>query len=64
MYFNEVDVGRAINDKISDGTVTRDEIYLTTKLWCFQWDDAEKALDEALKVWLKYFIVSKKKFWG
>ena len=49
MYFNEVDVGRAINDKILDGTVTREEIFVTTKLWCYQWEYAEQALNDALK---------------
>jgi len=33
-YQNEKDVGRGINEKIKDGTVSRDELFITTKLWC------------------------------
>lgn len=32
-YGNEKDVGRAIADAIADGEVTRDDLYVTTKLW-------------------------------
>ncbi|XP_044133995.1 estradiol 17 beta-dehydrogenase 5-like [Bufo gargarizans] len=33
IYGNEVEVGRAINEKISDGTVKREDIFYTGKLW-------------------------------
>ncbi|KAM3926624.1 dihydrodiol dehydrogenase 3-like [Leptodactylus fuscus] len=33
MYGNEVQVGRAINSKIADGTVKREDIFYTGKLW-------------------------------
>lgn len=32
-YENESEVGQAIRDKIADGAVTREEIFITTKLW-------------------------------
>lgn len=32
-YKNEEDVGRAINEKIADGTVTREDMFVVTKLW-------------------------------
>lgn len=32
-YQNEVQVGQAIREKIADGTVKREEIFLVTKLW-------------------------------
>jgi 2,5-diketo-D-gluconate reductase A len=32
-YGNESDVGRAIADAVADGEVTRDDLYVTTKLW-------------------------------
>ncbi|WP_420097939.1 aldo/keto reductase [Corynebacterium sp.] len=32
-YGNEKDVGRAIADAVADGEVTREELYVTTKLW-------------------------------
>lgn len=33
MYGNEVNVGRAINAKIADGTVKREDVFYTGKLW-------------------------------
>lgn len=32
-YQNEEDVGRAVKEKIADGTVTREEMFVVTKLW-------------------------------
>ncbi|XP_001511338.1 aldo-keto reductase family 1 member C1-like isoform X2 [Ornithorhynchus anatinus] len=34
LYGNEVEVGQAIRAKIADGTVTRKDIFYTSKLWC------------------------------
>ncbi|XP_045483552.1 aldo-keto reductase family 1 member B7-like [Harmonia axyridis] len=33
LYGNEKEVGEAIRDKINDGTVKREDIFITTKLW-------------------------------
>ncbi|XP_072256245.1 aldo-keto reductase family 1 member C3-like [Pyxicephalus adspersus] len=33
LYGNEVEVGRAINAKIADGTVKREDVFYTGKLW-------------------------------
>ncbi|XP_031754419.1 aldo-keto reductase family 1 member C15-like [Xenopus tropicalis] len=33
-YGNEVEVGRAIRAKIADGTVKREDVFYTGKLWC------------------------------
>ncbi|XP_075199894.1 dihydrodiol dehydrogenase 3-like isoform X1 [Anomaloglossus baeobatrachus] len=33
IYANEVEVGRAINAKIADGTVKREDVFYTSKLW-------------------------------
>ncbi|XP_073423562.1 aldo-keto reductase family 1 member C2-like isoform X2 [Dendrobates tinctorius] len=33
MYGNEVEVGRSINAKIMDGTVKREDVFYTSKLW-------------------------------
>ncbi|KAG8545079.1 hypothetical protein GDO81_021411 [Engystomops pustulosus] len=33
IYGNEVEVGRAINAKITDGTVKREDVFYTSKLW-------------------------------
>lgn len=34
VYQNEEEVGQAIRDKISDGTVKREDIFYTTKVLC------------------------------
>ncbi|XP_051007380.1 estradiol 17 beta-dehydrogenase 5 [Acomys russatus] len=34
LYQNEAEVGIAIRSKIADGTVKREDIFYTTKLWC------------------------------
>lgn len=40
-YQNEVQVGQAIREKIADGTVKREEIFLVTKLWNTYHDPAK-----------------------
>jgi diketogulonate reductase-like aldo/keto reductase len=44
IYNNEKSVGMAINDKIAEGVITRDEVYITSKVCfnykialCYQW---------------------------
>ncbi|XP_062710835.1 1,5-anhydro-D-fructose reductase isoform X1 [Aedes albopictus] len=32
-YGNECEVGRALNEKISEGFITREDLFVTTKLW-------------------------------
>lgn len=34
IYSNEKSVGKAINDKIADGVIKRDEVYITSKARC------------------------------
>lgn len=33
IYSNEKSVGKAVNDKISEGVIKRDEVFITSKLW-------------------------------
>jgi len=33
VYNNEKSVGKAINDKITEGVIKRDDVYITSKLW-------------------------------
>ncbi|WP_048000336.1 aldo/keto reductase [Lactiplantibacillus herbarum] len=46
-YFNEAEVGRAINDS----GIARDQIWVTSKLWLqdFGYEAASKAIDQSLK---------------
>ena len=50
-YFNEEAVGRAIARKISDGTVKREDLFITTKLWVQDagYENATKAFEVSLK---------------
>lgn len=50
IYGNEVEIGRAIRAKISDGTVKREDIFYTGKLWCrfFSPDMVRKALEKSM----------------
>ncbi|XP_033753028.1 aldo-keto reductase family 1 member A1-like [Pecten maximus] len=50
-YGNEKAVGDAIKAKIDDGTITRNDIYITTKLWNTHHnpDHVEKALKKSLR---------------
>ncbi|XP_044137410.1 prostaglandin F synthase 1-like [Bufo gargarizans] len=51
IYANEVEVGRAINAKIADGTVKREDVFYTGKLWStFQSPELVRpALEKSLK---------------
>lgn len=50
-YQNETDIGRAIKDLISEGKITRREIFITTKLWntCHRRDLVREALFNSLR---------------
>ncbi|XP_036615546.1 aldo-keto reductase family 1 member C1 homolog isoform X2 [Trichosurus vulpecula] len=51
LYQNEKEVGQAIRAKIADGTVTREDIFYTGKLWstCHRPELVRPALEESLK---------------
>ena len=49
IYGNEVGVGRGIKRAISEGFVTREEIFVTTKMWTADFDDGEGAIEESLR---------------
>lgn len=34
LYWNEAEVGRAIQAKIADGTIRRTDIWVASKIWC------------------------------
>ncbi|KAB0353360.1 hypothetical protein FD755_023934 [Muntiacus reevesi] len=50
-YQNEEQVGQAIQSKIADGTVKREDIFCTSKLWCtsFRPELVQPALEKSLK---------------
>ena len=49
IYGNEEGVGRGIKRAISEGLVTREEIFVTTKMWTSDFDDGESAIEESLR---------------
>lgn len=49
LYGNEVEVGKAINAAIAAGDVTREELFITTKLWNDDQQRAGEAYQESLK---------------
>ncbi|XP_004691273.1 PREDICTED: prostaglandin-E(2) 9-reductase-like isoform X3 [Condylura cristata] len=51
VYENEAQIGQALQEKIADGTVKREDIFYTSKLWCtfFRPDLVQPALESSLK---------------
>lgn len=51
VYQNEEEVGKALREKIADGTVKREDIFYTTKLWAtfFRPELVQPALERSLK---------------
>lgn len=49
MYHNEEAVGEAVRKAIDDGLVTREEMFITTKLYPSQYSNPEQAIEQALE---------------
>ena len=47
-YQNEVGVGRGIQRAIDEGFVTREEIFVTTKMWTDDYEDGDSAIENSL----------------
>lgn len=48
IYGNEVGVGRGIQRAIDEGICTREEIFVTTKMWTADYNDGENAIQASL----------------
>ncbi len=48
IYGNEAGIGRGIQKAIDEGFVTREEIFVTTKMWTDDYDDGTAAVDASL----------------
>ncbi|PLB34981.1 putative glycerol dehydrogenase [Aspergillus candidus] len=48
-YGNEEEVGNGIKEALASGKVKREDLFVTTKLWCTYHSRVEQALDESLK---------------
>lgn len=49
IYGNEEAVGRAIQRAIDEGICTREEIFVTTKMWTSDYEDGDAAIDASLE---------------
>nr|WP_243425310.1 aldo/keto reductase [Intestinimonas butyriciproducens] len=49
IYGNEAAVGRAIRRAIDEGICTREEIFVTTKMWTSDFDNGDAAIDASLE---------------
>ena len=49
IYGNEEAVGRGLQRAIGEGVVTREEVFITTKMWTSDYDDGEAAIDASLE---------------
>ena len=49
IYGNEDGVGRGIRRAIEEGYVTREDIFVTTKMWTSDYDDGDAAIDASLQ---------------
>ncbi len=49
IYGNETGVGRGIQRAIDEGLVTREEIFVTTKMWTSDFDNGDQAIEASLK---------------
>lgn len=49
IYGNEAGVGRAIRRAIEEGFVTREEIFVTTKMWTSDYDNGDAAVNASLE---------------
>lgn len=48
-YGSEEYIGEALKELFSEGTIKREDIFVTTKVWPSYWNNPEKSLDESLK---------------
>ncbi len=49
IYGNEAAVGRGLRRAIDEGIVTREEVFITTKMWTSDYDSGDAAIDVSLE---------------
>ena len=49
IYGNEAAVGRGLQRAIDEGVVTREEVFITTKMWTSDFDNGDAAVDASLE---------------
>lgn len=48
-YETEPFVGEAIKELLEDGSIKREDLFITTKVWPVLWDEVDRSLNESLK---------------
>ena len=48
IYGNEISVGKGLQRAIDEGIVTREEVFITTKMWTADYGDADDAINASL----------------
>ncbi|CAI4037384.1 hypothetical protein SMKI_02G2590 [Saccharomyces mikatae IFO 1815] len=48
-YRTEPFVGEAIKELLEEGTIKREDLFITTKVWPVLWDEVDRSLNESLK---------------
>lgn len=49
IYGNETGVGRGLQRAIDEGVVAREDVFITTKIWTTDYDDADAAINASLE---------------
>lgn len=49
IYGNEAAVGRGLKRAVNEGIVTREEVFITTKMWTSDYHDGDAAIDASLE---------------
>ncbi|MBQ9810569.1 MAG: aldo/keto reductase [Spirochaetales bacterium] len=49
IYGNEAAVGRGLRRAIEEGIVTREEVFITTKMWTSDFDNGDAAIEASLR---------------
>ena len=62
MYGNEAEVGEALKQAFDEGACKREDVFVTTKVWCTYHRRVEEGLDSSLKKlgleWVDLYLVS------
>ena len=65
-YYNEEGVGEAVAQAVAEGTVKREELFLTTKVWIRHagYEKAKASIDESLQKLRTDFASGSSALWG
>lgn len=56
-YGNQADVGQGLTKALKEGLVKREDLWITSKLWNSEHNDARAAVEGTLKVRLRVLVL-------